>query len=49
VFQARPADLHNLKQRFSDEINAIPSAILLRVLESILTICISSSNLMGDI
>jgi hypothetical protein len=36
VFQARPADLHNLKQRISDEINAIPPAMLLRVMESVL-------------
>jgi hypothetical protein len=34
VIQVRPADLHNLKLRISDEINAIPPAMLLRVMES---------------
>jgi hypothetical protein len=36
VFQARPADLHNLKHSASDEISAIPPAMLLRVMESVL-------------
>jgi hypothetical protein len=36
VFQARPADLHNHKQRISDGINAIPPATLLRVMECVL-------------
>jgi hypothetical protein len=52
VFQTRPADIHNLKQRISVEINAIPPAMLLRVMGSVLNRvhqCISASNLMGDI
>jgi hypothetical protein len=36
VFQTCSANLHNLKQRISDEINAIPAATLLRVVESFL-------------
>jgi len=43
VFQTRPADLHNHKQRISDEIN-IPPTMLLRVMESVFNLvhqCIS--------
>jgi hypothetical protein len=36
VFQTRPADLHNLKQRIYDEINVIPPAMVFCVMESIL-------------
>jgi hypothetical protein len=35
-FETRPAELHNLKQSISDEINAIPPAMLLRIMESVL-------------
>jgi len=34
MFQTCSADLHNLKHRNSDEINAIPPAMLLRVVGS---------------
>jgi hypothetical protein len=37
VFKTQPAELHNLKQRISDEINAIPPAMLLRAMESGMT------------
>jgi len=36
VFQMCSADLHNLKQRISDEISAIPPATLLRRVGSFL-------------
>jgi hypothetical protein len=35
VFQTHPADFNNLKQRTSEEINAISPAMLLRVMESV--------------
>jgi hypothetical protein len=47
VFQARPADLHNLKQRISDDINAIPPAMLLRVMGSVLNRMHQCINLHG--
>jgi hypothetical protein len=34
-FQTRPADLHNLKHRIYEEINAILPAMLLRIMESV--------------
>jgi hypothetical protein len=36
VFQTRPAGLNKLKQRISEEINAISPAMLLRVMESVM-------------
>jgi hypothetical protein len=36
VFQTRPADLHNHKQRIPDEINIIPLTMVVRVMESVL-------------
>jgi hypothetical protein len=47
VFQARPADLRNLKQTISDEINAIPPAMLLRLMESVLNRVHQCINLDG--
>jgi hypothetical protein len=38
VFQTRPADLINLKQRISERINAISPAMLLRVMESVMNL-----------
>lgn len=36
VFQTRPTDLPNLEQRIYDEITAIPQAMLVRAMESVL-------------
>jgi hypothetical protein len=49
IFQTCSADLHNLKQRISDEINAIPPAMLLRVVGSFLTRVRQCINLDGQV
>jgi len=54
VFQTHPAGLNNLKQRISEEINAMSLAILLCIMESVtnwLHQCISldGQHLMGVI
>jgi hypothetical protein len=47
VFQALPTHLHNLKQRISDDINVIPSAMLLHIMESVLDQLLQCINLHG--